>query len=592
MIIKSEFIFAKFKQHLIFRTFNITTCFILSLIFCLLFSDTLWAEWVDADGTGQESINIYALAQDSYVPILRLDTSGNPHIAWIYMLPGVFYHIYYLYWNGSAWVDADGTGQESIRVPSSFGYTVTNPSLSLDTSGNPYIAWSEGTLLDYDICYLYWNGSAWVDADGTGQESKKIFNDASWASDPSLYLDTLGNPHIVWSNSGEIYYLYWNGSAWVDADGTGQESINISNNGGASSTPSLFLDTSSNPHITWSDNTPGNYDIYYLKWNGSAWVDADGTGQESINISNNGGASQSPSVYLDTSGNLYIAWSDNTAGNYDIYYLKWNGSAWVDADGTGQESINISNNGGASQDPSVYLDTSVNLYIAWSDNTPGNYDIYYLEWNGSAWVDADGTGQESINISNNGGASSTPSLSLDTSGNPYIAWSDNTPGNYEIYYLYWSTSTTLSISIDSSSYDFGSVFEASTNVATSSITVTNNGNVAERYSLQLSAPAGWTAVTDTAPGAEEFRFCGNFQTATAQSSHFVIGVSSSDAIGTAMRVSSNADFGKDNEGEAAKGYNVPVSEERYLWFRFEAPTSTVLTSQQTITVTITAEEQP
>ena len=152
--------------------------------------------------------------------------------------------------------------------------------------------------------------------------------------------------------------------------------------------------------------------------------------------------------------------------------------------------------------------------------------------------------------------------------------------------------TNISISIDSSACDFGTVLKNSTNVSISSITVTNDGDVNERYCLHLASHPGWTCVTDTAPGAEEFRMCGNFQTATAQTSHFDIGGSFSDAIGTTQRVCSTGDFAKDDEGEAAKGYNVPPSEDRYLWFRFESPSSTTLKTQQTITVTITAEEQP
>ena len=155
-----------------------------------------------------------------------------------------------------------------------------------------------------------------------------------------------------------------------------------------------------------------------------------------------------------------------------------------------------------------------------------------------------------------------------------------------------SRSGGLNISIDSSIYDFGTVLKGSTNIIVSSITVTNNGGVNERYSLHLAAPAGWTCVTDTAPGAEEFRLCGNFQTATAQTSHFDIGGSFSDAVGTPQRACSTGDFAKDDEGEAAKGYNVPSGQDRYLWFRFESPTSTTQKTQRTITVTITAEEQP
>ena len=172
-----------------------------------------------------------------------------------------------------------------------------------------------------------------------------------------------------------------------------------------------------------------------------------------------------------------------------------------------------------------------------------------------------------------------------------IADIDGTIGYSPIYNVKIAN-TILSLSINSSSYDFGTVLKNSTNVATSSITVSNNGNVNERYSLNLASPAGWTYVTDTAPGVEEFRMCGNFQTATAQASHFVIAVSSSDAIGTTQRVCSTGDFSKDDEGETAKGYNVPSGQDRHLWFRFESPTSTSLTTQQTITVTVTAEQQP
>jgi len=415
---------------------------ILFPLFILVFASFAWTEWVDTDGSGQESIIISNNSGSSKWPSLYLDSNNRPHIAWEDDSSGIwpYWEIYYLKWNGSAWVDVDGTGTESINIltthPNSSGESF--PSLCLDTSGNPHIAWYDETSGNNEIYYLKWDGSAWVDVDGSGQESINISNNSGNSCHPSLYLDTSGNPHIAWyddsSGNYEIYYFKWNGSAWVDADGTGTESINISNTGFTSLNPSLCLDTSGNPHIAWYED----WEIYYLKWNGSAWVDADGSGQESINISNNSGTSYSPSLYLDGTGNPHIAWYDDTSGNAEIYYLKWNGSAWVDADGTGAESVKISHNSGSSGSPSLYLDTSGSPRIAWGDRTPGNYEIYYLKWNGSAWVDVDGSGQESINISNNYGHSRRPSLCLDTSGNPHIAWYDYSSGNDEIYYLKWT----------------------------------------------------------------------------------------------------------------------------------------------------------
>jgi len=419
-----------------------------SLFFVLVFTNFVWALWVDADGSGQESINISNSFGDSDNPHIILDSPRNRYIVWEDTSPGN-YDIYLLKWDGKEWVDADGSGQESINISNNLG-TSRYPSICLDSSGNPHIAWHDFdlTLGNNEIYYLKWNGTAWVDADGSGQESINISNTAKSSYYPSLCIDSLGNPHIAWKDyiSGDnfdIYYLKWNGKAWVDADGSGRESINMSNNSGYSGYPSLSLDSSGSPHIAWMDDTSGNSEIYYLKWNGTAWVDADGSGQESINVSNRNEDSRNPSLCLDSLGNPHIAWDQSGTGNYEIYYLKWNGTAWVDADGSGQESINVSNNAGDSGYPSLCLDSLDNPYIAWFDHTLGR-QIYYLKWNGKAWVDVDGSGQESINMSNTGGDSRVPSLYLDSSGNPHIAWRDNTSGNYEIYYLKWNHAPTLS----------------------------------------------------------------------------------------------------------------------------------------------------
>jgi len=430
-----------FKKYLHFAA--------LSFFFILLFRNFAWPIWVDADGSGRESINISDSPGDSDRPSLFLDSSGNPHIAWEDNSPGK-YDIYYLRWNGTAWADADGSGQELINISNNGGSSHYS-SLCTDGSGNAQIAWHDDTSGNDEIYYLKWNGTVWVDADGSGQGSANISNDKWGSMYPSLRLDTSGNPHIAWKNydiSGDdydIYYLKWNGVAWVDADGSGQESINVSSNTEYSGYPSLFLDSSGNPHIAWYDDTSGNNDIYYLKWNGVAWVDADGSGQESINISNNGGDSLTPSLYLDIGDNPHIAWKDYASRNYEIYYLKWNGIEWVDADGSGQESINISNTSGDSGNPSLYLDSSGNPHIAWSDASLGKHEIYYLKWNGAVWVDVDGSGQESENVSNTSGDSRKPTLYLDTFGNPHMAWANSTPsGNYDIYYLQWNIAPTLS----------------------------------------------------------------------------------------------------------------------------------------------------
>ena len=413
----------------------------------LVFANLVWAIWVDADGSGQESINISTNTGNSENPSLYLDSSRNPHISW-FDSTEVDEEIYYLKWNGTEWVDADDSGQESINISNTVGSSY-QPSLCLDSSGKPHIAWKDYTPGKFEIYYLKWSGTEWVDADDSEQESINISNTSTDSYHPSLCLDSSGNPHIAWhdstSGNNEIYYLKWDGTEWVDADGSGQESINVSTNTGSSEDPSLYLDNSGNPHIAWHDSTSGNEEVYYLKWDGEEWVDVAGSSaKESINVSNRPGDSGYASLCLDNAGNPHIAWYDFASGNNDIYYLKWNGTEWVDADGSGQGSINVSNNDGISIHPSLCLDNSGNPHIAWHNSHSENNEIYYLKWDGEEWVDGDGSGQESINISTNSGDSSYPSLYLDSSENPHIAWKDKTLGNYDIYYLKWNDAPALS----------------------------------------------------------------------------------------------------------------------------------------------------
>jgi len=92
--------------------------------------------------------------------------------------------------------------------------------------------------------------------------------------------------------------------------------------------PSLQLDSSGNPCIAWEDYTPGNYEIFFARWNGSSWVNAQGTALTSTNgnVSNNSGDSGWPSLQLDPSGNPCIAWYDSTPGNDEIFFARWNGT--------------------------------------------------------------------------------------------------------------------------------------------------------------------------------------------------------------------------------------------------------------------------
>jgi hypothetical protein len=127
---------------------------------------------------------------------------------------------------------------------------------------------------------------------------------------------------------------------------------------------------------------------------------------------------------------------------------------------------------------------------------------------------------------------------------------------------------------------FGTVLAASATVSGAASTVTNDGNVTETYSLDLTDPATWTAVQAAPVAAEEYCLSAMFNSIEPGSGDF-------DYTNHALSTTSTACSGSKFAGDQT-GLSVLVTETRSLWFKFEAPTSTTVTTEQTIVVTITA----
>jgi hypothetical protein len=345
----------------------------------------------------------------------------------------------------SYWADARGVNQDLIDIYPSDPISYV-PSIAIDSRGNPHVAWFEELPGGREIYYLYWDGSEWVDADGAGQESINISNNSTESDFPKLVLDALDRPHIAWEdgadNNRQVYYLYWNGSAWVDVTGSGQVNIAVTGGPLSSGHPDLALDAAGNPHITWqegSELTTPSSQVYYAEWNGSAWTGAGGGPIAKIYDSPYNGLWTQ--VKVDSAGRPHVAWTDGPDDNTDIYYLYWNGAAWVDADGSGQESVNISNTPDYSNWASMVLDAADRPHIVFEDMSSGAQDVYYLHWDGAAWVDVTGSAsQAAINVSNTYHYSAVPKIKLDASGTPHICWTEGAIETCDIFCVKWNGS--------------------------------------------------------------------------------------------------------------------------------------------------------
>ena len=190
-------------------------------------------------------------------------------------------------------------------------------------------------------------------------------------------------------------------------------------NSGTSGWAVVAADSSSGVHLVWTDLTPGNFEVYYKKSTdgGATWA----AGQR---LTSNSGSSGWAAIAVDSSSALHILWEDDSPGNWDIYYAKSS-----DGGATWSTPQNFTSNDGDSHEVSIAADLSGNLHVAWHDNTPGNYEVYYRMSSdgGTSWTAAK-------RLTWTSGDSGSPDIAVDSSNHPHIVWQDSTPGNQEIYY--------------------------------------------------------------------------------------------------------------------------------------------------------------
>ena len=381
-------------------------------------------KWTTTEVVSTESTNY------SFYPSLAVDTSGNVHIAWHdrtnYASSGTDTDIFYKRWNASSssWTITEVVSTECIDDSE-------YPSLAVDTSGNVHIAWDD--LTDYnaagtdsDIFYKRWNASTtlWSTTEVVSTEST---DDSEY---PSLAVDTSGNVHLAWHDytdynaagtDPDIFYKRWEAStsSWTTVEVVSTEST------GYSWSPSLVVEYTGTIHIAWYDRTDYNgagpdWDIFYRRWEAStySWITTEVVSTESTLVSSE------PSLAVDTSGNVHLAWQDVTFyvvvdSDYDIFYKEWEVSteSWTTTEIVSTESTLDS------LQPSVSVDTLGDVHIAWIDGT--NYTEAGIDWD--IFYRRREASTSSWIMTEVVSTESTldsiyPSLDVDTSGNVHIAW--------------------------------------------------------------------------------------------------------------------------------------------------------------------------
>jgi hypothetical protein len=214
---------------------------------------------------------------------------------------------------------------------------VSFTSIKIGPDNLPYVAFRDVNQ-NYSASVMKFDGNNWVYVGTPGFSPQAP---ASGAGRTKLAIDKTGTVYVAFldlSNNWRASVMKYNGTSWVFVGNP-----NIS--GGGADSPSLVIDSYGTPIIAYTD---GNAQV--KRFNGVSWI--------SVGMSAFCAADR-PALAIDKHDRLYLAYTNN--GMESV--MKYNGSAWVQA-GNAAFSPSV-----VVFSPSIAADTSGNLFVAFTDGT-------------------------------------------------------------------------------------------------------------------------------------------------------------------------------------------------------------------------------
>jgi hypothetical protein len=326
----------------------------------------VWQESVGSHGTTNYDIFFKKSNDNGNSFGSRINLSENVGFSEHPQIASVGNHIYVV------WVD-DSSGEREIMFSKSSdsGKTFSNRIVVSQDSLSPYHV---ELAAEGQNVYIVWNGF--------GMEMSNIIlltksNDEGKTFGELIEIgesDLEAYPKIA--ANGNEYYVTWDRRDHKDTEillikghkdynniqnVTQIDKLNNENIDGGESQVAADAD---HVIVTWTSNIPADKKYVYV----SSSMNKGNVFGDNIPISSKN-SSNVENILIDD--NSYIVWQDNIDGNHDIFYTKSN------TNGTRiDKPMNVSNNIGISECPSITVSTN-GIHMIWEDDTTGNHEVLY-----------------------------------------------------------------------------------------------------------------------------------------------------------------------------------------------------------------------
>jgi hypothetical protein len=184
---------------------------------------------------------------------------------------------------------------------------------------------------------------------------------------------------------------------------------------GNSYLPDAATDSCGHLHFVCINDSPGIQEVFYKKSTDG------GTTWTTKRLTWNWEVSYSPTIAVDGNDNLHVAWEDDGPGNWEIYYKMSTdrGASW--------STKRLTWSSGSSSSAAIVIDSNLYIHMVYIEDK-GNFEIFHKKSTdgGTTWT--------TKRLTWNSGNSSCPAIATDSSDNLHVVWEDGTFGNFEIFY--------------------------------------------------------------------------------------------------------------------------------------------------------------
>jgi hypothetical protein len=296
----------------------------------------------------------------------------------------------------------------------------TQPSIAIDARGRAVVGWYSGVVGGNNTVHARrLEKGTWTELGGLGDP--KEFN-----GPVDVAIGANDEPVAAWC-AGKVPSVLrvaaWNGKAWNELPGADDRH-------GRALLPSVAASADGRVAVAWFDEV-GVAELGVRQWISGAWS----TLPSPVRGPGLAHTLGWPSIALDASGAVVLAWSAPTPGGSSIFVARWDGARWVGF-GPSLTGGGISAVAGESTRPRLALGPSGPV-VGWIDGAAGRRNAYVRRWTGAAWDELAGSASgKGLSTA----SATTVAVAVDRAGEPEVSWGEGDEDTQDILLRGWSGS--------------------------------------------------------------------------------------------------------------------------------------------------------